>query len=84
MESISGMNCGESPYWPGVVSLVIGRQRRSATRWILVVQPPRDFPSASRPDFLSFEMSPCAGIEGIVGGRYLAGPGGVLMGTVDG
>jgi hypothetical protein len=28
---------------------VSGRQRRSAARWILVVRPPRDRPSASRP-----------------------------------
>ena len=32
MDSISGMNRGESPCWPGEVGRVIGRQRRSATR----------------------------------------------------
>ena len=43
----SGMNCGQSPCWPGVKMRVTGRQPRSAARWILVVRPPRDRPSAS-------------------------------------
>jgi len=55
---ISGMNCGQSPCWPAVVSRATGRQRRSAARWILVLSPPRDRPIASRPDFLSFAAAP--------------------------
>ena len=30
--SISGMNFGQSPCWPGLMIRVMGRQRRSATR----------------------------------------------------
>ena len=60
---ISGMNCGQSPCWPGVRISVTGRHRRSATRWILVVSPPRERPRASRPGppasgFLSFGGAP--------------------------
>ena len=56
--SISGMNRGESPCWPQLVSRAMGRQHRSAARWILVVRPPRDRPIASRPDFVSFVKPP--------------------------
>ena len=53
-----------------------GRQRRSAARWILVVRPPRERPSASRPGgFLSFATAPC----GQFGRQHAAGAGGVLV-----
>src|ERR1700722_1178038 len=73
--SISGMNRGESPCWPQLVSRAMGRQRRSAARWILVVSPPRDRPIASRPDFLSFAKAPRA----VITGPGTAGPRPVLM-----
>src|ERR1035441_3349274 len=78
--SISGTNRGESPCWPQLVSRAMGRQRRSAARWILVVSPPRDRPIASRPDFLSFAKAPC----GVISSRDAAGAGRVLMGPGDG
>jgi hypothetical protein len=40
-------NFGLSPCCPGLVSRAIGRQRRSAARWIFVDSPPRERPSAS-------------------------------------
>ena len=70
MAFISGMNCGQSPCWPGVVSRATGRQRWSAARWILVVSPPRDRPIASRPDFLSFAQAP----REVIGGRGRRAP----------
>src|SRR2546429_1263912 len=45
---ISGSNASESCRCPAVVTRATGRQRRSASRWILVVSPPRDRPRASR------------------------------------
>jgi hypothetical protein len=58
---------------------VPGRQRRSAARWILVLSPPRERPSASRPGraagFLSFGAAPCEQVRG----QGAAGPGGVLV-----
>src|ERR1017187_783472 len=77
--SISGMNRGESPCWPGLVSRATGRQRRSAARGILVVSPPRDRPIASRPDFLSFGKAP----REVISGPDAAGPGCVLTGAGD-
>src|ERR1017187_3409710 len=78
--SISGTNRGESPCWPQRVSRAMGRQRRSAARWILVVSPPRDRPIASRPDFLSFAKAPRA----VISSRDTAGASRVLMGAGDG
>jgi len=82
---ISGMNCGQSPCWPGVRISVTGRHRRSATRWILVVSPPRERPRASRPGppasgFLSFGGAP----PGQFRGPGAAGAGRVLMRAHDG
>src|ERR1022692_11913 len=77
--SISGMNRGESPCWPGLVSRATGRQRRSAARGILVVSPPRDRPSPSRPDFLSFAKAP----RTVISGQDAAGPGRVLVRAGD-
>ena len=76
------MNRGESPCWPGLVRRAIGRHRRSATRWILVLSPPRDRPSPSRSgrDFLSFDGAPCV----VLGGGRAAGSGGVLVGADHG
>src|SRR5260370_1441138 len=79
MACISGMNRGESPCWPGLVSRATGRQRRSAARGILVVSPPRERPIASRPVFLSFAKAPRA----VISGRDTAGPGRVLVRAVD-
>src|SRR5712692_4556116 len=79
MASISGMNRGESPCWPGLVSRATGRQRRSAVRWILVVSPPRERPIASRPVFLSFAEAP----REVISGKGAAGPGRVLVRAVD-
>ena len=77
--SSSGMNCGQSPCWPGVRMLVTGRHRRSAARWILVLRPPRDRPSASRRarpgGFLSFRDAPCDQF----GGQFVPGSGRVLV-----
>jgi hypothetical protein len=77
--SISGMNRGQSRYWPGLRIRATGRQRRSAARWILVLSPPRERPSASRPGpaagFLSFGGAPC----GQVRGPDAAGAGRVLV-----
>jgi hypothetical protein len=75
----SGMNCGQSPCWPGVRIRVTGRQRRSAAKWILVLSPPRDRPSASwrapPRGFLSFGGAPCGQLRG----QLVAGSGGVLV-----
>src|SRR5271165_2030629 len=78
--SISGTNRGESPCWPQLVSRAMGRHRRSAARWILVVSPPRDRPIPSRADFLSFATAP----RGVISSRDAAGAGRVLMGPGDG
>src|ERR1035438_2491476 len=80
MASISGTNRGESPCWPQLVSRAMGRQRRSAARWIFVVSPPRDRPIASRPDFVSFAKAPRA----VISSPDAAGAGRVLMGPGDG
>src|SRR6516165_3887817 len=76
---MSGMNCGQSPCWPGLRIRLTGRQRRSAVRWILVLSPPRERPSASRPgragEFLSFATAPCEQVRG----PSAAGAGGVLV-----
>src|ERR1035441_5009106 len=77
MASISGMNRGESPGWPALVSRATGRHRRSAARWIFVVSPPRERPIASRPDFLSFAKAPRA----VISGPDAAGTRRVLMST---
>jgi hypothetical protein len=77
--SSSGMNYGQSPCWPGGEDPAAGRHRRSAARWILVLSPPRERPSASRPGraagFLSFDGAP----RGQLRGQRVAGPGGVLV-----
>ncbi len=78
--SMSGTKRGESPCWPQPVSRAMGRQRRSAARWIFVVSPPRDRPIASRPDFVSFATAPRA----IISSRDAAGTGRVLMGPGHG
>src|SRR5271169_7208126 len=78
--SISGTNRGESPCWPQLVSRAIGRQRRSAARWILVVRPPRERPIASRPGFVSFAEAP----REVISGPGTAGSGRMLMGAGDG
>jgi len=74
-----------------VVTREIGRQRVSAARWILLVSPPRERPSDSRlglaADFLSFDPAPGVhlgarnNLRSDIGGRLVAGTGGVLMGT---
>jgi hypothetical protein len=76
----SGMNGGQSPCWPGVRISVTGRHRRSATRWILVVSPPRERPRASRPGrpaggFLSYGRAP----PGQFRGPGAPGPGRVRV-----
>src|SRR5690606_21126598 len=43
----NGTSCGLSPAWPGVRITLIGSPRPSVARWILVVSPPRERPSAS-------------------------------------
>jgi hypothetical protein len=70
MACISGVKYGESPCWPVLVSGATGRQRRSADRWILAGSPPRDWPIASRPDFLSFAKAP----RQVISGPGAAGP----------
>src|SRR6516162_9401163 len=70
--SISGSNASESCRCPAVVTRATGRQRRSASRWILVVSPPRDRPRASRSrrwlgaggGLLSFGPAPCVARQG--------------------
>jgi len=68
---MSGMKATESWRCPALVTRASGRQPESASRWTLVVSPPRDRPSASRsfglPGFvpagggsLSFGSAPCA------------------------
>lgn len=57
------------------------------------VSPPRDRPRDSRlglaADFLSFDPAPCVHVEGCddlrgdIGGRLVAGAGGVLVGAND-
>ncbi|MEU2075493.1 hypothetical protein [Streptomyces sp. NPDC013489] len=42
----AGSRLISSPAWPGVTVKASGRQRLSATRWILVVKPPRERPRA--------------------------------------
>ena len=65
----------ESCRFPGVVTRATGRQRRSAARWILVVRPPRERPSASRAaGFVSFGPAPPQ-----VRGRGAAGSRRVLV-----
>lgn len=46
MRSMTGMNCGASPHWPGVISRARGRHPPSPARWILQVRPP---PGAAEP-----------------------------------
>ena len=68
----------------------IGRHRVSAARWILLVNPPRERPSASllglAADFLLFDRAPCVqlgtrnDLPGDIGRRIMPGTGGVLMG----
>ena len=57
--SISGRKASESWRCPPLVTRASGRHPESASRWILVVSPPLDRPSASR--FLSFASAPDAG-----------------------
>ena len=45
--SMTGMSCGASPHWPGVISRASGRRSPSPARWILQVRPPRERPSPS-------------------------------------
>jgi hypothetical protein len=83
MASSSGMNRGQSPCWPALRIRLTGRQRRSAARWILVLSPPRERPSASRPGpagFLSFAAAP----RDQVYGQGAASTGGVLVGAHHG
>ncbi|SDL42845.1 hypothetical protein SAMN05421806_1397 [Streptomyces indicus] len=47
MRSMTGMNCGASPHWPGVMSMASGRRPPSPARWILHVRPPRERPNPS-------------------------------------
>lgn len=47
MRSITGMRCGASPHWPGVISRASGRRPPSPATWILQVRPPRERPSPS-------------------------------------
>jgi hypothetical protein len=42
-------NCVQSARWPSVMSSQSGRQRPSALRWILAVNPPRERPGPSPP-----------------------------------
>lgn len=49
MRSMTGSNCVQSARWPAVSNSESTRQRPSALRWILVVKPPRERPSASPP-----------------------------------
>jgi hypothetical protein len=44
---MTASNWVQSARWPGVTPRDTGRQRPSADRWILVVKPPRERPSAS-------------------------------------
>jgi len=55
----SGKKASESWRCPALVTRASGRHPESASRWILVVSPPLDRPSASR--FLSFGSAPDAG-----------------------
>ena len=91
---MTGSKASESWRCPAVVTREIGRQRRSAARWILDVSPPRERPSDSRlglarglaVDFLSFDPAPCVQHERgndllvDIGRGLVAGTGGVLMG----
>jgi len=71
----------------------IGRQRASAARWILLVSPPRERPSASRPGLvaglLSFDRAPRVqlgdrdDLGGHIGRRLASGTGGMLVGPHD-
>jgi hypothetical protein len=45
--SITGLNWVQSARWPAVMTIDRGRHLPSAHRWIFVVKPPRDRPSAS-------------------------------------
>lgn len=47
IRSRTGINCGLSPHWPGVISSASGRHPPSPARWILQVRPPRERPSPS-------------------------------------
>jgi len=47
--SNTASNCVQSARWPSVMSSESGRQRPSALRWILAVNPPRERPSPSPP-----------------------------------
>src|SRR5207237_10334349 len=80
--AITGSKPIESCRCPAVVMWEIGRARRSATRWILLVKPPRERPSASRwdPEFVSFDPAPCAHLRR----QCVAGTGRVLMGPHHG
>src|SRR6266567_4511601 len=53
---IRGKKATESWRCPALVTRASGRHPQSASRWILLVSPPRDRPSASR--FLSFASPP--------------------------
>src|SRR5258708_1041596 len=68
---MSGMKARESWRCPALVTRMSGRQPESASRWTLVLSPPRDLPSASRSlaglawfvpadgGSLSFRSAPC-------------------------
>ena len=59
--SISGWNATESCRCPAVVTRSGGRHRRSASRWIFVLRPPRERPKPSR-----------SGCLPLVGGEFLS------------
>ncbi len=71
-------NTVESLTWPGVTTMAKGRPRPSAARWTLVVNPPRDLPSALARRrmwrIFQFVLSRCP----------FCGARGVLVSTVDG
>ena len=85
--SMSGRNASESWRWPPLVTRASGGHPEPASRWILLVRPPRDRPSASR--FLSFGSAPDAGRGAQlrrrqphpvnIGRRDAPGPGRVLV-----
>jgi hypothetical protein len=74
---VGAMNFGQSPYWPGLVTRVMGLHRRAATRRTLVVSPPRERRSASRaaraPRFLSSGSAPWPRRAGRGGRQQRAG-----------
>src|SRR4051812_40860644 len=68
---MTASNASESCRWPALVTRARTRQRRSASTWILLVRPPREWPSASRsgawplagrlPAGVAFGVAPRAG-----------------------